>query len=170
MAYLRPDQALNRQGRSIAGAPVAGTDAVQTLNRTGSPTGGTIRFQFKGQKTTPLAHNYTAAQLQTALRALSTIGGANVTVADAGAGAQPFTVTFTGALAKKAVPLIQVKDNQLTGGTAPTVAVTNTTPGVSASFRGAPKGAKLTDTTNGKEYTNTGTDTVPVWTVTGTQS
>lgn len=34
----------------------------------------------------------------------------------------------------------------------------------------APKGATLTDTTNGKLYINTGTQASPTWTVVGTQT
>ena len=34
----------------------------------------------------------------------------------------------------------------------------------------APKGAKLTDTTNGIDYINTGTQASVVWTKTGTQT
>ncbi len=85
------------------------------------------------------------------------------------AGIGTITVTFVSALAKKAVPLLVVSDNSLTG-TAPTLAATETTPGVDATHRGAPKGARLTDTTNGKDYINTGSATVPTWTVVGAQS
>ena len=77
------------------------------------------------------------------------------------------TVTFVAALGKRAVPLMTANYSSLTGGT---VAVAETTPGVNASARGAPKGATLTDTTNGKQYINTGTAAAPTWTVVGSQS
>lgn len=175
MAYLDPAAGAEREGRSVAGAPVAGTDEVQTITFGGTPTGGTFRLGYKGQTTDPISWSATNATLianiDAALEALSTIGTGNVTTAvgTMTAGIGTATVTFAGTLAKKAVPLITVVDNSLTG-TAPTVAVTETTPGVSATHRGAPVGARLIDTTNGKEYINTGTSSVPTWTVVGTQT
>jgi hypothetical protein len=79
------------------------------------------------------------------------------------------TITFAGNLTKQAVNTITVYSNSLTG-TSPTLAVAETTPGVDADFRGAGKGAVVTDTTNGKLYINTGTALAPTWTVVGSQS
>ena len=176
MAYLKPGAGAEREGRTVAGAPVAGTDEVQTITFGGTPTGGTFKLAFKSKTTAAISWSATNATLvsniDTALGALSTIGGAsNVTTAvgTMTAGIGTITVTFVGALAKKAVPLITVADNSLTG-TDPTVAVTETTPGVSATARGAAIGSRLIDTTNGKAYINTGTATVPTWTVVGSQS
>jgi hypothetical protein len=59
--------------------------------------------------------------------------------------------------------LLAIVLNALTG-TAPTLAIAETTPGVSATARGAPKGALLIDTTNGALYQNTGTPQAPTWT------
>lgn len=165
MGYLKPDQVSARQGRTTAGAPVAGTTEVQTVTVTGTPTGGTFKLEFKGQRTGTIAYNAAASAVQTALRALSTISGSNVTVTGSAGG--PFTVTFAGDLAKKALPLLTLKENALTGGTAPSVTVVEATPGVDASHRGARTGETLTDTTNKKVYVNTGTATVPVWTELG---
>ena len=78
-------------------------------------------------------------------------------------------MTFAGNLTKQAVNTIAVANNSLTG-TAPTLAVAETTPGVDADFRGAKKGALVTDTTNGVLYINTGTALAPTWTKVGTQS
>jgi hypothetical protein len=175
MAYLKPGAGAAREGRTVAGAPVAGTDEVQTITFGGTPTGGTFRLSYKGQVTAPISWSATNNTLRdnvdAALEALSTVGTGNVTTAvgTMTAGIGTLTVTFAGALAKKAVPLITVFSSALTG-TAPTVAVAETTPGVSATHRGAPKGAHVTDTTNGKEYINTGTADVPVWTVVGAQT
>ena len=44
-----------------------------------------------------------------------------------------------------------------------TLAIAETTPGVDASYRGAPKGQMLLDTTNGVYYVNAGTATAPSW-------
>lgn len=56
------------------------------------------------------------------------------------------------------------------GAAAPSVAVVETTPGVTATGRGAGCGTQLNDTTNGKAYINTGTTVAPTWTVIGSQS
>jgi len=62
-----------------------------------------------------------------------------------------------------------VADDSLEG-SAPTIAVAETTPGVTATGRGAAKGSILTDTTNGILYINTGTALAPTWTKVGTQT
>lgn len=175
MAYLRPGEGEAREGRTNAGAPSAGTDEVQTITFGGTPTGGTFKLAYKSKTTAAISWSATNNTLRdnvdAALEALSTIGTGNVTTAvgTMTAGIGTLTVTFAGTLAKKAVPLITVADNSMTG-TAPTVAVTETTPGVSATHRGAPKGAQLIDTTNGIAYVNTGTATSPTWTKVGTQT
>jgi hypothetical protein len=150
-------------GRAIqnAGAPVAGTDAVQTLTITA--TGGTYKLSYDGYTTPALAYNALAATIQAALRALPSVGGAYVTVTGTG----PWTITFSSNLGKKLVPVITVNTSLLTGGTA---SIANTTPGVSATARGAAVGAELMDTTNAKLYVNTGTPLAPTWTVVGTQT
>lgn len=175
MAYLNPAAGAAREGRSVSGAPVAGTDEVQTLTFGGTPTGGTFRLSFKGQRTAPIAWSSTnatlVANIDAALEALSTIGTGGVTTAvgTMTAGIGTITVTFTGAKGKKAQPLLVVADNSLTG-TSPTLAVAETTPGVDATHRGAAKGATLVRTDNGVEYINTGTTTAPTWTVKGAQT
>lgn len=153
-----------------AGAPSNGTDEVQTVTITGTPTGGTFTLSFGGFTTAAIAYNANAATVQAALEALPTIGTGGVTC---GGGALPgvaVTVTFAGNLTKLAVATITVGTNALTGGTSPAVAVTETTPGVTATCRGALKSATLIDTTNAKHYINTGTALAPTWTVTGTQT
>jgi autotransporter-associated beta strand protein len=74
---------------------------VQTV--TVNATSGTFTLTFNGQTTTPLAVSATADQVQAALGALSSVGGAGglVTVTQAG---NVFTVTFGGALAGTNVP------------------------------------------------------------------
>jgi hypothetical protein len=159
-----------------AGAPVAGTDEVQTLTIGGTPDGGTFQLEFAGYTTAPISWSATNATLianiDAALEALPPIGAGGVAVAVGSmtAGVGTATITFSGAnLAKRAQPTIAVAANALTG-TSPTVEVAETTPGVNATALGAAKGAMLIDTTNGKAYINTGTAAAPTWTVTGTQS
>ena len=79
-------------------------DEVQTVTLTGTPTGGTFTLTFGGYTTSSLAYNASAATVQTALRALTSIGGANVDVAGGAGG--PYTVTFVGTLAKTNVGAI----------------------------------------------------------------
>lgn len=153
-----------------AGVPGNGTNEVQTLEITGSPTGGTYRVAFNGFHTDTIAFNATATAVQTALRALRSINGAHVTVTGTGTNIDPYVVTFVGNLAKVAVPPITLFENNLTGGTTPSVAIVEATPGVTATQRGAAHGVLLVDSTNKKAYINTGTSLEPVWTVVGAQT
>lgn len=158
-----------------AGAPGAGTDEVQTITFGGTPTGGTFRLKFDGHVTTAITWSSTNNTLRdnvdAALEALPNVGASNVTTAvgTMTAGVGTLTVTFAGALAKLAVPTITVEVNALTG-TSPTIAVAETTAGVTATGRGAAPGTMLVDSTNGIHYMNTGTAFAPTWTKTGTQT
>lgn len=154
-----------------AGAPSAGTAAVQTLTIGGTPTGGSFRLRHGGFVTAPIDWTATDATLvsriDAALEALPTIGTGGVVTADVTltSGIGDASLTF----GKAVVPLLTVAENALTG-TAPTVAVAETTPGVPVTGTGAPKGSLLTDTTNGILYINTGTAAAPTWTKVGTQT
>lgn len=160
----------------IAGVPGAGTDEVQTLTIGGTPTGGTFTISFDGHLTAPIAWNATngtlIANIDAALEALANIGTGGVTTAVGSmtAGIGTATLTFAGTnTAKRALPLA-VANGALLTGTAPTVAIAETTPGVTAFGIGQGKGALARDTTNGKLYINTGTAAAPVWAVVGTQT
>jgi hypothetical protein len=160
----------------FTGAPAAGTDEVQTLTIGGTPTGGTFRLSFKGRTTAAITwsgtNNTLRDNVDAALEALSSVGTDNVTTAvgTMTSGVGTLTITFAGALAKKAVPTITVVSNDLTG-TSPTVAVAETTPGVDATLRGAAPGALAIRTdASQKLYINTGTAVAPTWTVVGAQS
>lgn len=158
-----------------AGAPVNGTNEVQTMTLGGTPTGGTFKLAFDGYTTEEIewtdTDNDLVAAIDAALEALPNIGAGGVTVAAGtlSSGIGTVTITFGGNLAKLAVPTISVADNSLEG-TSPTVAVAETTPGVTATARGASPSALLRDTTNKKLYINTGTALEPTWTVVGTQT
>lgn len=159
-----------------AGAPVNGTDEVQTITIGGTPTGGSFKLMFDGHTTGAIAWSATTATLvaniDAALEALANIGTGGVVTADSTlvAGIGDVTVTFSGAnLGKKAQALMTADASALTG-TDPTVEVAETTPGVNATHRGAPKGCLVSDTTNGILYINTGTTQAPTWTKVGTQT
>jgi hypothetical protein len=166
---VAPLNPLAQRVRRTSGAPTNGTSEVQTLTIGGTPTGGTFKLKYKNQITAPISWSATNNTLRdnvdAALEALTNIGAGNITTAvgTMTAGVGTLTLTFAGALAKLNTSLIAVADNSLTG-TSPTVAVATTTPGVTATERGAPTGAELIRTDTGVKYVNTGTATAPVWT------
>jgi hypothetical protein len=147
-----------------AGAPVNGTNEVQRLTLTGSPTGGTFRLQVAGGVTQPIAYNASAATIQAALRAVPTVGSAGVTCTGGPLNSGFVVVTFGGKLGRQNVATMAVRNPAFVGGTAPAVAVTTTTPGVDATHINAVTGQVLSDTTNGVLYINTSsTRYAPTW-------
>ncbi|MFM9780473.1 phage tail tube protein [Streptomyces scabiei] len=114
------------QGASV---PVAGTDEVQTVTITGSPTGGTYTLTFSGQTTAGIAYNAAAAAVQSALEALSNIASGDVVCGGGPHPGTPVTVTFGGDYDGEDVPQMTASAAGLTGGTSPAVTVTTTTPG-----------------------------------------
>lgn len=103
-----------------------GTNAVQTLSLQ-SVTAGTFTLSFSGQTTSAIAYNASAATVQTALTALSSIGSGNLT-ASGGPLPGAVTLTFGGGLAARVVPLITGNGSGLTTTIAATI--TETTKGV----------------------------------------
>jgi hypothetical protein len=97
-------------GQNVAALVVA-QDEVQRLVVQPPATGGTFTLTFQGQTTTPLAHNSTAAQVQAALTALSTIGAGNVVVTGNAGG--PWDVRFTGVFAQQDVAAITSTNNEI---------------------------------------------------------
>ena len=157
-------------GYSTAGAPSAGTNAVQTVTITGTPTGGSIRLTYEGRTTGAIAYNAAAADVQAALLALDCFATGDVVGSGGPFPDSAVVLTFGGNYVKTPVSAITADGSALTGGTTPAVSVAQTTPGVAASGRGAAKGTFLTDTTNGLAYINTGTALAPTWTKIGTQT
>lgn len=145
-----------------AGTPTAGVSAVQTITPSAAPVAGTWRIVFEGATTAELDFNATAAEVEAALEALSTIGAGNVAVAKA---LGVYTVTFQGDLGALAVGALAIDANTLedVGGDPVDMVVAEATPGVTATGRGALHGALLIDTTNGDLYVNNGTPLAPSW-------
>lgn len=106
---------------------LGGVTEVQTLTVTGTPTGGTFTLSYKGQTTAPIAYNASAATIQTELRKLTRLGA--VTAAGGALPGAAVTITFTGKLANQDTPLITANGAALTGGSAPTASVAQTTKG-----------------------------------------
>lgn len=109
---------------------ITGVNEIQTVTITGTPTGGTFTLTFSGATTSAIAYNASSATVLAALIALATIGTGNVTVSGSAGG--PYTVTFVNDLAAADVNLLTATGS-LTGGTAPAVAIVESTPGVAAS-------------------------------------
>lgn len=107
----------------------AGTNEVQTVTITGTPTGGTFTLTFNGQTTAPIAYNANAAAVQAALEALSVIGTGNVLGGGGALPGTPVTITFRGSLAGINVLVMTASGAGLTGGTSPAAAVSTTTAG-----------------------------------------
>lgn len=154
-----------------AGAPSAGTNEVQTATLGG--TGGTSTFKLihDSVKTAAIAWSSTngtlLSNINTALDA--TFGTAQIVATDStlSSGLGNLLLTFSGSnVAKKVVSTMTAEI--VTG--ALTVAIAETTPGVDATARGISPGGMVVDTTNAKLYVNTGTASVPVWTVAGAQT
>jgi hypothetical protein len=96
---------------------------VQWINTFGSPTGGTFTLTFNGQTTGAIAYNASASTVQTALRALSSIG-TNVTCTGGPLPGTAIVCTFTGVLASPITPAITVSAS-LTGGSGPFMQIWN---------------------------------------------
>jgi hypothetical protein len=101
---------------------------VQAVAFTGTVTGGTFTLTYAGQTTPAQPFNVSAAALQVALQALSTIG-ANNCIVTGGPGPSTFNVTFTGTLAASPHALLTFSAASLTG-TTPGMTVSRTTAGV----------------------------------------
>jgi hypothetical protein len=108
--------------------------------------GGTFTLTFNGQTTAALDYDYTAAEVQTQLRLLSTIGSDGCVVSGNPAG--PWTVTFSGALAGQNINQMTGSGASLTGLTLQVAKVVVALPGVNdvqeVSIFGNPKGGTFT--------------------------
>lgn len=143
-SYGGPLMALREQVRQqILIGRESGTNEVQTLTITGTPTGGTFRLTFNGVETANIAYNAAAATVQSALEAISSIGAGNVACGGGDLPGSPVTITFQGALAAEPHNLIKVTNAAFTGGTSPAGSVALTTPGVRAVGAGATPNVRL---------------------------
>ncbi|MBX3411469.1 MAG: hypothetical protein KF708_02035 [Pirellulales bacterium] len=103
----------------------ANRNEVQQISFSGTaPTSGTFKLTFSGQTTAAIAYNASAATVQAALAALSTIGAGNVSVTGGPGPAAPWTITFQGARANHNMPPVYslAENNTINSG-----AVTSTT-------------------------------------------
>lgn len=117
-------------GTDAATPPGASVNEVQRIVTTGTPTGGTFTLSIFGKTTGTIARNASAATIKTALEAINLFasGGGDIS---ASGGALPTAVdlTFTGNYAGMDLPLMTADYALLSGGTLPTVVVTEQTKG-----------------------------------------
>ena len=104
----------------------SGDNEVQRITIAGTPTQGTFTLTYAGQTTAPIAYNATAANVVTALEALSNIGTGNVTGANGPLPGTAVNITFTGTLAATDVAAMTADANKLT------TSITTTTGGSAA--------------------------------------
>lgn len=136
MRWLRDYDFRNVQDRSLIDTYIGtnivadgpGTNEVQTVTITGTPTGGTFTLTYGGNTTAPIAYNANAAAVQSALLALPNTQ--SVTVAGGPGPGTPYTATFGGGTDVGQMSA----SGSFTGGTSPAVAVTTTTAGGGNSF------------------------------------
>jgi hypothetical protein len=115
-------------------APYSGPRSeVQTVTITGGPTGGTYTLTFSGQTTAAIPYNATAAQVKSALEALSNVEVGDVAVSGGPHPGTAIAVTFGGQYLSDDVAQMTASGAGLTGGTSPAVAVSTTTAGGGAS-------------------------------------
>lgn len=102
---------------------------VQSVAAGGTWTGGNFTLTFNGQTTANLAHTSTAAQVKTALEALSNIEVGDVLTSGGPLPTTPIAVTFTGQYSGLNVAAMTGSAAGLTG-TAPAVNITTTQAGM----------------------------------------
>lgn len=105
-----------------------GTDEVQRVSTTGTVTSGTFTLTYSAQTTAAINWNASAADVQSALIALSNIGPLDVVCSGGPLPATPVTITFQANLAATNVASITSTDS-LTGGS---TSMSTVTPGVAA--------------------------------------
>jgi hypothetical protein len=124
-------------GQTISGAGIPGGTTIAdvpsstslTLSQPATADGDTALAASVDATTVPLPSDATAAQVQSALEGLSTIGTGNVSVSGGpggAGGASPYVVTFTGALAGVDVAQLSADGGALTGGGASATVATTT--------------------------------------------
>lgn len=106
-----------------------GADEVQTVTLNGSPTGGTFTLTYNAVTSGNIAYNASAATVQAALEAMSSIGPGNVNVTGSAGG--PYTITFINRLGRKNLAALTSSAANLTGGT-PSIAHAQVTAGVAS--------------------------------------
>lgn len=106
----------------------------QRITISGTPTGGTFDLTYDGETASGIVYNATAAAIQSALEALANLSVGDV-ICTGGALPDNFVeIEFAGNLADTDTPLMTA-DNSLTGGTTPTIEITEEVRGITDAAR-----------------------------------
>jgi uncharacterized phage protein gp47/JayE len=105
---------------------VAGTDEIQNVAFSATPTSGSFRLVYEDESTSLIPFTANAAAVQAALNALTDLSGVTVS----GSFAAGFAVTFAGDDGKIDQPALTISDNTLDNAGAVTITITTPTPGV----------------------------------------
>src|SRR5689334_10940556 len=92
------------------------TDEEQQIAKSGTVTGGTFTITYSAQTTAAIDFDATAAEIQTALEALSNIAPGDVVVAGGPISTTPIIIIFQGTLAATNQTQVTVDSTSLTGG------------------------------------------------------
>lgn len=122
----------------------AGTQESQTLTKSGTVSGGTFKVTFAGQQTGALAFDITAADLQAAVEALSTVGLGNVTVTGGPLNTGPFTLQYW---LQGDQPAVTVDVTALTG-SSPGITVATSQAGAAGAIDGRQTAANIVGLNN----------------------
>jgi hypothetical protein len=142
-------------------APTDGVNEVQRLTGGGTISGGTFDLTLDGPAAlTLIPWNVTAAQLQALVDSTPV---PNIVVTGGPIATTPFTFTFQAEYGGLNRTQLTASATNLTGA-GHALTPSTVTGGVKGSYRGAPKGTPLTDTTNGDIYVNSGSSQTPAWT------
>jgi RHS repeat-associated protein len=120
-AWVRPGSVPTGSNTVLVTSYSYAASALQAVQLTGTPTGGTFTLSFGGETTVPIAFDASAATVQADLEALASIGSGNV-VASAYPGGG-WQVLFTGSLAGTYQNALSADGSGLTGGSSPGVSV-----------------------------------------------
>lgn len=115
--------------------PISATlsDEVQQLTITGDPTGGTFTLTFGADTTGNIAYNASAADVQAALEAITSVGSGNVQCYGSGLPDGTITIHFVKTLGAANAATITSTDS-LTGGSTPATAISTLTAGGATSY------------------------------------
>ena len=119
----------NSEARFITDSPVtlvAGTDEIQTITFSSTPTSGNFTLKYKNETTSTILSTATNTDVQNTINNLNALSGVIVT----GSFAAGFTITFAGNDGKQNHPNFTINTNTLDAGGAVTVTVTETIAGV----------------------------------------
>ncbi len=111
----------------VAQSGGGGVNMIQRVSLPSGLTGGTFTLSFEGQETTNLTYDESAADIESALKALSNIGASDVSVSgDAGG---PWLVEFEGTLAAATQTLLSGDGSSLAGQSVTVTTTANGQPG-----------------------------------------